>query len=173
VTGNHDFKSLTVASSTVCGIDTGNKAWCWGKNSLGQLGDGSTTDTKNPTAVDPGNTFSAIAASTSNDQSFCALLTDGAVKCWGANTYGQSHPGSIAPATTPGTIGDFKDLNDLTMGAGFSCVTDKRNEASCWGQNDTGQTGTGSTEVNRLPSPAARKDFMPRPFTGDLKGGAE
>lgn len=173
VTGNHDFKSLTVASSTVCGIDTSNKAWCWGKNSVGQLGNGSTTDTKDPAAVDPGSNFSAIAASTGSDQSFCALLTDGAVKCWGDNTYGQSHPGSIGPATTPDTIGDFQDLKVLTMGAGFSCVTDKRNEASCWGQNDAGQTGTGNTEENRFPSPAARKDFMPRPFTGYLKGGAQ
>jgi alpha-tubulin suppressor-like RCC1 family protein len=171
VTGSHDFKALTVSPSAVCGIDTSSHAWCWGDNSSGQLGIGSTTSAKDPAAVDPGATYSTITAATNNGKSFCAIVTDGAAKCWGENSFGQAKEGTTAPVTSPGPVGAFKALRSLSTGAAFSCATDARNEASCWGHNDAGQTGSGGVAPVNGALPAARKDYAPSTFTGFLKGG--
>lgn len=171
VTGGHDFKTLTVSPSAVCGIDASSHAWCWGDNSSGQLGIGSTTAAKDPAAVDSATTYTAITAATNNGKSFCAIVADGAAKCWGENGYGQAREGSTDPVTSPNPVGAFKALRSLSTGAGFSCITDARNEASCWGHNDAGQTGAGTAAPASAPGPAARKDYSPAPFTGFLKGG--
>jgi alpha-tubulin suppressor-like RCC1 family protein len=171
VTGGHDFKALTVSPSATCGIDASGHAWCWGDNSSGQLGIGSTTAAKDPAAVDSGTTYSAITAATNNGKSFCAIVTDGAAKCWGENGYGQAKEGSTDPVTSPNPLGAFKALRSLSTGAGFSCVTDARNETSCWGHNDAGQTGSGAAAPVSAPLPAARKAYAPSTFTGFLKGG--
>ncbi|ACL42093.1 regulator of chromosome condensation RCC1 (plasmid) [Pseudarthrobacter chlorophenolicus A6] len=171
VTGNHDFTTLTVSPSAVCGLDAGGHAWCWGDNAQGQLGIGSTSDAKDPAAVTPDTTYTLITAATGNSGSFCALTSDGAARCWGANAYGQSREGSTAPVTSPNPLGSFKALRSLSTGSGFSCVTDARNETSCWGQNDVGQTGNGASTATAAPAPAARQPFTPLPFTGYQKGG--
>ncbi|MBG0738877.1 chromosome condensation regulator RCC1 [Paeniglutamicibacter antarcticus] len=171
VTGDHDFKALTVSPSAVCGIDSSSHTWCWGDNSAGQLGIGSMTSTKDPAAVDPGTEYSAITPATNNGKSFCAIVTDGAAKCWGENNLGQAQEGTTTPVTSPASLGAFKGLRSLSAGAAFSCVTDARSETSCWGRNDAGQTGNGAFTPTNAPLPAARKDLSPPPFTGYLKGG--
>jgi alpha-tubulin suppressor-like RCC1 family protein len=171
VTGGHDFKALTVSPSAVCGIDAPGHAWCWGDNSAGQLGIGSTTSAKDPAAVDSGTTYSAITAATNNGKSFCAIVADGAAKCWGENSFGQAKEGSTAPATSPNPVSAFKALRSLSTGVSFSCVTDARNETSCWGHNAAGQTGSGAATPVSAAIPAARKDYAPSTFTGFLKGG--
>lgn len=50
VRGGHRFTSITVGNSHVCAL-AGTKAWCWGSNADGELGDGTTTTRLSPTAV--------------------------------------------------------------------------------------------------------------------------
>lgn len=171
VSGGHDFKTLTLSPSAVCGIDTGDHAWCWGANDQGQLGIGTTTDANDPAAVDPATTYASITAATGNGKTFCALVTDGAAKCWGENSHGQAKEGSTAPVTSPSPVGGFKGLRSLSTGTSFSCVTDARTETSCWGRNDAGQAGSGTATPVAGPLPAARNPFTPSAFTGYLKGG--
>ncbi|GAA4035568.1 hypothetical protein GCM10023063_20140 [Arthrobacter methylotrophus] len=171
VTGGHSFQALIPSPSAVCGIDTVNHVWCWGDNSSGQLGIGSTTATKDPAAVDPGTSYSTVTAATSNGKTFCALATDGTAKCWGENGFSQAQSGSTTPVTSPAPVAGFKRLRSLSTGAGFSCVTDARNETSCWGRNDDGQTGSGAPTPASPPLPATRKPVAPSTFTGYLKGG--
>ncbi|MBU1350153.1 hypothetical protein KKH19_03545 [Patescibacteria group bacterium] len=73
---------------------------CWGYNSSGQLGDGSTSDKTTPVQV------SNLGASTVNeitagDYYTCALKTDGSMVCWGNNDFGQLGDGSTSDKTTP------------------------------------------------------------------------
>ena len=66
------------------------KAYCWGFNGDGQLGNNTTTDSSLPVAVDTsgplaGKTVTAISAGYWHS---CAVA-DGRASCWGDNLEGQ------------------------------------------------------------------------------------
>jgi alpha-tubulin suppressor-like RCC1 family protein len=72
---------------------------CWGENSYGELGDGSTTDSTLPVQVSGlggGDGGDAIVAITAGDFNTCALTSAGGVKCWGQVL------GSHTPTDVPG-----------------------------------------------------------------------
>jgi alpha-tubulin suppressor-like RCC1 family protein len=45
------FTSIKAEQVGVCGLDGNGQAWCWGRNTFGQLGDGTTTNRNAPVAV--------------------------------------------------------------------------------------------------------------------------
>jgi alpha-tubulin suppressor-like RCC1 family protein len=51
VAGGLTFARLTASGSHVCGVTSGGAAFCWGDNSDGELGDGSTTTRLTPVGV--------------------------------------------------------------------------------------------------------------------------
>jgi alpha-tubulin suppressor-like RCC1 family protein len=138
------------AGSSSCAAEYGN-AFCWGSNEEGQLGDGSTADSRNPVAVTAsgvlaGKTIAQIT--TGDDDSTCALDTAGAAFCWGRNNYGQLGDGSTAGSTVPvavttsGVLAGVT-LTQMTAGNGHTCALDAAGAAFCWGLNTDGQLGDG------------------------------
>jgi alpha-tubulin suppressor-like RCC1 family protein len=51
VTGGVAFKQIAVGREHMCALSLTNVAWCWGANNMGQLGDGSLTNSSTPVAV--------------------------------------------------------------------------------------------------------------------------
>ncbi len=90
---------VSVGATHVCAVATdvggGNgKAYCWGRNGSGQLGNQSTTDSRVPVQVNDTATASALRGKTVVDVTAgnnfsCARTQDGIVTCWGANGSGQ------------------------------------------------------------------------------------
>ncbi|PKN44522.1 MAG: hypothetical protein CVU59_11425 [Deltaproteobacteria bacterium HGW-Deltaproteobacteria-17] len=96
-----------------CAIKTDGSAWCWGWNSLGQLGDGTTIQRLVPTQV-KGMTsgVSKIAAGANNGGSphTCAVKTDGTAWCWGNNSSGQLGDGTTTNRYSPTQVLFESDL---------------------------------------------------------------
>ena len=99
--GGVTFSRLATSVIHSCALSTTGAAYCWGANTVGQLGDGTQTDRNVPTAVSMpvGVTFTAISAG--QDHS-CGLTAQGAIYCWGWNTNGQLGDGTtVSPRLTP------------------------------------------------------------------------
>ena len=79
--------AITAGSSHTCALTTGGGAKCWGNNNIGQLGDNSMT--MRLTAVDVSGLVSGVTAIAAGETHTCALISNGGVKCWGFNGYGQ------------------------------------------------------------------------------------
>ena len=92
--------TLNVGGSSVCAVGADGRAFCWGANSVGQLGDDSRDDSPVPVEVVSREgqpalpDFDRIAAS---DGSSCAVARDGAAWCWGTNADGRLGAGTAGP----------------------------------------------------------------------------
>jgi alpha-tubulin suppressor-like RCC1 family protein len=122
---------------------------CWGANSGGQLGDGSSTD--RPTAaVTGGTTFNDITQLATGRAFSCARRSTGALSCWGANTYGQLGNNSTSRTTSPVAVTGITDAIEVAAGADFTCARLSSGGARCWGRSNRGQSASGSTTGSLL-----------------------
>ncbi len=132
-----------------CGVGTDQRAYCWGLNDYGQLGDGSTDDSDVPVAVAPGantgNTWKSVSAG--SDYSSCGVGTDAHAYCWGYNgPDGQLGDGTTNDSTVPvEVVGGPGSWTSVRVGAYHACGVGTDGEAYCWGNNFSGELGDGTT----------------------------
>jgi alpha-tubulin suppressor-like RCC1 family protein len=96
--GNLFFRRVSAGWLHTCGETPTNRAYCWGSNHGGNLGDGTTTHRPTPVAVAGGLQF--VQLSTGADHT-CARTADGAGYCWGENFRSQLGDGTTTRRTTP------------------------------------------------------------------------
>ena len=85
--------AVSAGDAQACVLTTWGAAECWGDNNHGQLGDGTATDSVVP--VNVVGLGSGVVAISAGGSFSCALTSEGAVKCWGANING-----ALGDATT-------------------------------------------------------------------------
>ncbi len=160
-----------------CALLDDDTVKCWGYNSAGQLGLGFAASRGNgpgqmgdllPT-VDLG-TGRTAAQMDGGAEHTCAVLDNGALKCWGANDFGQLGLGDTAyRGDGPGEMGDALPAVDLGAGrtalqvsaGGFhTCALLDNLTVKCWGRNDRGQLGLGDT-ANRGDGPGEMGNSLP------------
>lgn len=143
VTGGQVFTSLVAGSGFTCGIDAAGAAWCWGANSDGQLGRGTTTSAEPvPQVVTGGHSFAALSA---GSFSVCGRTATGEIWCWGYGLAGSLGNGTYVTSPAPVKVTAPGDpvFTRVDAGAGHVCALDAGGTAWCWGLNDTGQLGRG------------------------------
>ena len=78
----------------------------------------------------------------------CALLTSGAIKCWGAGSLGD---GTTTDRTTPVDVSGITTATSLALGGYHSCALLTGGAIKCWGSNNYGQLGDGTTTDRTTP----------------------
>ncbi len=142
---------ISAGSYYSCAILDDGSVRCWGDNSYGQLGDGTSIERTSPTVVDLGleRTASSISAGESHT---CAVLDDQSLKCWGANTNGQLGDGSTSESHTPVEVtmgGDGVEV--VSAGSYHTCAIMVDRTVRCWGDNWQGQIGDGTFSDRQAP----------------------
>jgi alpha-tubulin suppressor-like RCC1 family protein len=132
-----------------CGIAAGT-VYCWGHNAWGEVGDGTTTDRPDPTAV---GAYKSVAAGWAHA---CALNAANAAYCWGTNAYGEIGNGQAgdSPVLTspPVAVAGGIAFTALTGGGSHTCGLTATGALYCWGRNLAGQLGDNSTTDRPVPT---------------------
>jgi len=96
VAGGLVWKQVSAAASLTCGVTTANRAYCWGNNGNGQVGDSTKNTVRRvPTAVKGGILFRQIDAGWYHT---CAVSTSNLAYCWGYGSFGQIGNGGSSQA---------------------------------------------------------------------------
>lgn len=146
--------SVAVGESHSCGLSSLGALKCWGRNDLGQLGDGTSQNRALPTSL-PLLTTGVAQISLGLNHS-CAKTTVGGIKCWGYNHAGQIGNGGGGIGVTALIPVDVSGLSsgviDVDTGGNHTCALTQSGGAKCWGMNDHGQLGNGTTTNKHLPT---------------------
>jgi alpha-tubulin suppressor-like RCC1 family protein len=142
------------SSSHACGI-SGGRAWCWGANYNGQLGDGTTDPTLVPVPVTGGHQFKAIAI---GQDYTCALDNSGRSYCWGLRADGRLGEGTQVDGiqSVPNPVsGGLAFTAIAAADESPTCALDAGGAAYCWGWGGGGALGNGSTATATTPVPVS------------------
>ena len=146
VAGGVRFVAVSASAFHTCGVTATGAAYCWGLNSHGQVGDGSTTNQSSPALVAGRVRFAAVSA---GGMHTCGVTAGGAAYCWGDNSNGQLGDGSTADHPSPVRVAGGLPFVTVSAGGRHTCGVTPKGTAYCWGSNGDGQLGDG-TRIDRL-----------------------
>jgi alpha-tubulin suppressor-like RCC1 family protein len=153
--------AIAAGSDHTCALLSSGVVKCWGRNGDGQLGlgdtnsrgDGANEMGDNLSAVDLGSGVTVIAIAAGGYHT-CALLSSGAVKCWGYNYTGAlgsgnysndlgDQPGEMGTNLPAVNLGSGVTATAIAAGLYHTCALLSSDAVKCWGENDDGQLGLG------------------------------
>jgi alpha-tubulin suppressor-like RCC1 family protein len=153
---------MDVGGDHSCAL-SGGSLYCWGYNTNGQIGNGTTQHAARPTRVTPANGYPGGGITGISLAVFhsCATTHSRQVFCWGSNDYGRlgvdAESGAATSATVPTLVQGNAAVQDNGAGTAFradrvsaglehTCAWNAGGQAWCWGRNVFGQLG------DQLPS---------------------
>jgi alpha-tubulin suppressor-like RCC1 family protein len=175
-----DRTALAIGSGYqfACALLDNHTVKCWGDNTNGQLGQGTAVSSIGDGPGELGDAMAPINLGTGRtalklfvaQYSACAALDNGALKCWGANNFGQLGLGDTTDrGTAPAQMGD--SLPPVALGTGRTamyvsgrlgsrCAMLDSSYVKCWGRNNLGQLGLGTTQ-GKGGNPGEMGDALP------------
>ena len=133
------FTEISAGTAHACAV-AGAQAFCWGRNTSGQLGNGTTTQTGKPVAVNTGGPLAGTTVTgISAGDTFSCAVASAAAYCWGNNGSGQLGTNSFTNSSVPVAVDDSGVLAGATVtgissGTSHACMV-ADGAAYCQGAN--------------------------------------
>jgi alpha-tubulin suppressor-like RCC1 family protein len=142
------WRELSLGEAHACGLDTAGRAWCLGRNSFGELGDGTDLSAATPVPVAGNHVFQSITVGAMHS---CGLDVAGQAWCWGlGRAVGDGTEGSLPRRIPVAVVGGLQFV-ELTAGSLRTCGRSADGQAWCWGDGGTGALGDGTREDRPAP----------------------
>lgn len=149
------LRQISAGAIHTCAVSPDNRAFCWGWNVFGQVGNGSTSfERLTPARVVGGLSFREVSA---GYYSSCGVTTADRAWCWGHNGEGQLGSGTTTSSTTPVAVTGGLRFRQVSVGPEHACGVTTDDRAFCWGLNTFGKLGSGGLDNldNVIPFPMA------------------
>ncbi|MGB2346753.1 MAG: putative Ig domain-containing protein, partial [Candidatus Poseidoniaceae archaeon] len=140
---------VATANAATCALLDDQSVKCWGRNTRGQLGLGndSSNDVLTPQLVTFSGSSKPIKLAGAL-RSFCAIMDNGTMACWGSNDNGELGLGnttSMVRSPTYLSIHTGRTVVSVDLGKYFTCVSYDNGSVACTGANNVWQLGLGNT----------------------------
>ncbi len=126
----------------------GGTVMAWGRNTHGELGNGTTTPSDVPVSV-PG--LEDVVAVSEGENFGLALLSDGTVMAWGDGAEGQLGDDSTVSSDVPVPVSELGEVTAISARGTHALALLGDGKVMSWGANSFGQLGDGTTEKSDRP----------------------
>lgn len=140
-----NWATVSTGTSHTVSIKTDGTLWAWGRNSEGQLGDGTTVNKSSPVQIGTLTTWAYIS---SGDYSTYAVKTDGSLWAWGQGSLGALGTGNVTTRSSPVQVGTLTNWSRVAGGSQHASALKTDGTIWSWGFNSVYQLGDGTT-VNK------------------------
>jgi alpha-tubulin suppressor-like RCC1 family protein len=142
----------------VCVIADG-APFCWGNNTSGQLGNGTTKTSTVPVAVDTAPLGGRVVTSIGAGQAHACAVAGGNVYCWGSYATGRLGLGdglTVNRTKPQQVVNNLTGITATQISVGYyhSCILATTGDTYCWGGGGNGRLGTGSSTTMTSPTKA-------------------
>ena len=138
------YANLSVGYNFACAIRRNDsRVLCWGDNSQGQIGDGTTID-RNLTTLTTDITNQSLV--TAGQYHACTIrANDGRGMCWGYNGFGQLGIGNSSNVYKPALVRNTTSFIEIDAGGSHTCgISRNTSRVLCWGSYVNYEIGNGS-----------------------------
>ena len=147
--------ALAAGGATTCAAMASGGVVCWGANTSGQVGDGSTTNRSAPSAVKGvlGSVPAGAASLAPAGDHTCLIAKGGSVECSGDDNNGALGNGGNESVDTFVSSGLMSGVVAVTAGLAVTCTLIDDGTVQCWGFGGDGELGNGVAETSETPIP--------------------
>jgi len=149
VSGLSGVTAIGAGNFSVAALKSDGTVWTWGDNSLGQLGNGTTTNSSVPVQVKGLTNVKVIASGIGH---VAAIKSDNTVWSWGTNYCGALGNGSTVDySSVPVQATGLNNAASLTAGANNTMSIDCSGVIWGWGSNWYSVLCNGTTTNSSVP----------------------
>jgi alpha-tubulin suppressor-like RCC1 family protein len=150
--GGAKVRAISAGCSFGLALTTGGHVLAWGDDAYGELGDGSTVNSRSPVTVRLPRGTKVSAVNAGCYQGF-AVTSTGSVLAWGQNSTGQLGNGTTKQADKPVKVKLPRGTKVMAVssGLGHTLAITTAHHALAWGYNIYGELGDGGTASSDRP----------------------
>ena len=140
-----DAIDVAAGQKHACAVQADGDVYCWGEGNVGQLGNGTTSNSSTPVLALSGGSGSTTPAVGSGLDHTCAVTRASGLKCWGEGSAGQIGDGATSDRSSPQTVlgvggsGSLSDVVEVDGGTSHTCARHSDGSLTCWGDNADSQ----------------------------------